>query len=80
MPPGSVHTPVRVGPGETVTGPHPLRAVLLGDGLGQGAIVGSLVVDVRYWTPPSALGIRVWKSISATKAGRTVIRAIRVPG
>jgi hypothetical protein len=30
-------------------------------------------------TPPSALGIRVWKSMRATQVGRTAMRAIRVP-
>ena len=34
----------------------------------------------RSLTPPRALGIRVWKSISATQVGRTAIRAMRVPG
>src|SRR5262245_50568906 len=31
-------------------------------------------------TPPRALGDRLWKSTSPTQVGRTVIRAILVPG
>ena len=36
--------------------------------------------DEDHWTPPRALGKRVWKSIRATQVGRTAIRAMRVPG